>query len=359
MATRVSQPFSQSLRFFIGFASIGLSIYFLNIAAYYVNTFFLALLIVLVTTPIMYWLEDKGVPKGLASMVGLIVAITATVFISGVIALSVVRTINMLPAYAAQFDQAFATIEQFLSQFDTNVKELTEMIQPEQLISVASAVLNAVLSSVSILFMTILIAIFMMVESFVFPAKIDRQLALGNPQFLTTYRFTKNIRQYVRITTIVGIVGGAVIAAILFFFKIEYAVMWGALYFIMNYVPLVGFWFALLPVALLAWLELGPLPAVIIVLIYMILSSLINQVIKPAFMREGLDLSPLWSIMSLVLWSAILGPPGLIIGVPLTIALKELVLENDEDSRWVSEMISAGVRTDPPPLEDTIAEGAE
>jgi len=353
--------FSQSLRFFMGFASIGLSILFLHNAAYYVNTFALALLIVLVTTPIMYWFEEKGVPSGVALVIGLVVAISATAFIAFVIALSVVRTVNLLPFYSAQFQQSLEWTQDLLRQYGVAADEVLALVKPEHLITLASAVLNAILSSVSILFMTILIAVFMMIESFVFPAKIDRQLALGNPQFLTTYRFTKNIRQYVRITTIVGIFGGAVIALILFLFNVEYAVMWGMLYFIMNYVPLVGFWFALLPVALLVWLELGPIPALIIVTIYLALSSLINQVIKPAFMREGLDLSPLWSIMSLILWSAILGPPGLIIGVPLTIALKELVLETDEDSRWISEMISAGVRTDPQIPEQTSveSEGAE
>lgn len=340
----------------MGFASIGLSIFFLHSAAYYVNTFALALLIVLVTTPIMDWFRAKGMPSGLALVIGMVVTISAVALIAFVIALSVIRTINLLPAYSVQFQETLDVIQQLLRQYGTDADELLGMVKPEHLAALASALLSTVLNSVSILFMTILIAIFMMIESFVFPAKIDRQLALGNPQFLTTYRFTKNIRQYVRITTIVGIFGGAVIALILFLFNVEYAVMWGMLYFIMNYVPLVGFWFALLPVALLVWLELGPIPALIIVAIYLALSSLINQVIKPAFMREGLDLSPLWSIMSLIFWSAILGPPGLIIGVPLTIALKELVLETDEDSRWISEMISAGVRTDPPIPETTSVE---
>ena len=341
-----SNRFSSTLRFFIGFASIGLSIFFLHSASYYFNSFFLALLIVLATSPIMYWLKSKNFPAWLALIVGLGVAIFAIISISLVVTLSITRTVGLLPSYAGQFQQAEANIEELFRSYGINANDIFDLIEPNQMLALAQTVLSGVLNSISLLFLTILVLIFMMIEAFTFPEKIDRQLALGNPRFLTIYQFTGNIRQYVRITTMVGLAGGVAITIILYFFGIEYPIMWGALYFVMNYVPLVGFWIALIPVALLAWLELGPLSALLIVLIYMILSSLINQVVKPAFMREGLDLSPLWSIMSLIIWSAVLGAPGLIIGVPLTIAIKELLLETDEDNRWMAELVSGSVRSD-------------
>jgi predicted PurR-regulated permease PerM len=347
--TSLSGNFSSTLRFFIGFASIGLSIFFLHNAAYYFNSFFLALLIVLATSPVMYWLKAKNFPAWLALIVGLAVAIFSVTAIALIVAMSITRTLALLPSYATQLHQAETWLKEFFGNYGINSSDILNLVDTNQLVALAQNFLSTVLDGVSLLFLTILIVVFMLIEAFIFPDKIDRQLNLGNPRFLTIYQFTNNIRQYVRITTVVGLVGGGVIAIVLYFFGIEFPVMWGALYFVMNYVPLVGFWIALLPVALLAWLQLGPLTAVLIILIYMILSSLINQVVKPAFMRQGLDLSPLWSIMSLIIWSAILGAPGLIVGVPLTIATKELLLETDEDNRWVAELISGDVRSDDPP----------
>jgi len=343
-----SNNFSSTLRFFIGFASIGLSIFFLHNASYYFNSFFLAMIIVLATSPVMYWLKGKNFPAWLALIVGLTVAIFAVTSIALIVALSITRTIALLPSYVDQIQQTEVGIEEFLRSYGVNAGDVFHMVDTNQLLALAQGILGRILNSISLLFLTILVVVFMMIEAFIFPEKIDRQLAQGNPHFLTIYQFTRNIRQYVRITTWVGLAGGAVIAGALYLFGIEFPIMWGALYFVMNYVPLVGFWIALIPVALLAWLKLGPLTALIITLIYMILSSLINQVVKPAFMREGLDLSPLWSIMSLIIWSAVLGAPGLIVGVPLTIAIKELLLEADEDNRWVAELISGDVRTDAP-----------
>ncbi len=73
----------------------------------------------------------------------------------------------------------------------------------------------------------------------------------------------------------------------------------------------------------------------------MVVATIINQGIKPAVMRGGLGQSPLRSIASLVVWSGILGPVGLIVDVPLTVALKDLVFEPDDRARELGDLLSA------------------
>lgn len=334
--------FSRSLRFFIGFASIGLTVTFIKAYAYYFNTFFLALVIVMTVSPIMFWLRRHSVPNGLALVIGLLITLSMTALLAVVIALSAVRVGQILPQLIAQIDGLSLWLDQFFDRFGVSLDELLALIDPGQIMRFSRQIVDMVLQSASLFFLTLLIIVFMSIEALSFPDKVERQMALGNPQFLTVYRFADNIRQYVGITSLLGLVGGVVVALVLFLLGLDFAAMWGVLYFIMNFVPMVGFWLALLPPALLALLELGPGPAIVIVLFYMVISTIINQILKPAFMRGGLDLSPLWSIMSLVIWAAILGPPGLIVGVPLTIALKELVLATDEDNRWINDVISSG-----------------
>ena len=166
----------------------------------------------------------------------------------------------------------------------------------------------------------------------------------GNPRFNRLFGFTDNMRQYVGITSLLGLGGGIVATIALSFIGIEFAALWGVLYFVMNFVPMVGFWIAMLPPLLLALANLGFGPALLVFLVYALMSFIINQGLRPAMLKDGVDLSPLWSILSLVVWSTILGAPGLIIGIPLTIAIKVLILENDDENRWVSEMLSSGVR---------------
>jgi predicted PurR-regulated permease PerM len=337
--------FSRSLRFFVGFASIGLSVTFVKAYAYYFNAFFLALVIVMSVSPIMFWLRKHGVPNWLALGVGMIVTLSMTALLAIVIALSVVRVSDILPQLVAQIDGLTESLDQFFSRSGIQVDELVDLVEPDQLFFFGRRLLDTILQSVSLFFLTVLIIFFMLVEAMAFPGKVERQLARGNPQFLTAYRFADNIRQYVGITTLLGVIGGLVIGLVLFLMDVDFAAMWGILYFILNYVPMVGFWLAMIPPALLALLQFGPGAMVIVILVYLVISTIINQILRPAFMRGGLDLSPLWSVLSLVIWAAILGPPGLIVGVPLTIAIKELVIATDENNQWVNDVISAGTST--------------
>ncbi len=197
--------------------------------------------------------------------------------------------------------------------------------------------------------LVILIVIFMVIEAFLMPLKFKNKPDIGALSPDIAIGFTANIRQYVGITSLLGLIGGFVLAIVLMLLNIPFPALWGVLYLILNFVPMIGFWIAVIPPMLLAWQSGGATAALIVLGSYMIVSTIINQGVKPAVMRGGLDLSPFWSIMSLIIWSAILGPAGFIVGVPLTIALKELVFATDRQTRWVADLLGAGLPTSPVP----------
>jgi hypothetical protein len=54
-------------------------------------------------------------------------------------------------------------------------------------------------------------------------------------------------------------------------------------------------------------------------------------VVKPKYMGEGLNLSAVLVFLSRVFWGFILGPLGAILATPLTVLVKELMIEVDEN----------------------------
>ncbi len=74
-------------------------------------------------------------------------------------------------------------------------------------------------------------------------------------------------------------------------------------------------------------LESGPLAALIVFVGIILINGFADEVLKPKYMREGLDLAPIMIIFSITIWTAVLGPMGAILGVPVTMILKDLVLE--------------------------------
>ena len=56
-------------------------------------------------------------------------------------------------------------------------------------------------------------------------------------------------------------------------------------------------------------------------------------------MGEGLDLSALLVFASLIFWGFILGPMGAILAIPLTVLVKELLVEADDNWSWIGVLM--------------------
>ena len=63
---------------------------------------------------------------------------------------------------------------------------------------------------------------------------------------------------------------------------------------------------------------------------YAIIVFIGDNIVKPKFMKRGMDISILVVILSLIFWSWVLGPVGAILGVTLTLTVKNLVLQSSE-----------------------------
>jgi AI-2 transport protein TqsA len=82
-----------------------------------------------------------------------------------------------------------------------------------------------------------------------------------------------------------------------------------------------GFALSVIPPAFLALAESGMTEALVIVIGFIVINALIENMIKPKFMGEELNLSLFVICVSLILWTWILGSMGAILAIPLTIAV--------------------------------------
>ena len=58
----------------------------------------------------------------------------------------------------------------------------------------------------------------------------------------------------------------------------------------------------------------------------LILTQMVGDyVVRPMLMKKGLNISFLEIMLSLVIWSFLLGPPGAILAIPLTLALRKAI----------------------------------
>jgi len=133
--------------------------------------------------------------------------------------------------------------------------------------------------------------------------------------------------------------GGAVYI-LLYVQKVDFAILWALLAFLLNFIPNIGSIIAAIPAVLLSLIQLGPGQAAISAIGYLLINILIGSIIEPRTMGKGVGLSTLVVFLSLAFWGWVLGPVGMLLSVPLTMTVKIALGEHDE-TRWIALLLGS------------------
>jgi len=345
-----NKPLSFTIRVFLAFASLGLMLFFMIQARTIINAFLLAYIIVLSASPLLYWMMRKKVPAWLAFALTLLAIVLVFGFLVIILIVAFNRLVESIPTYATELQSSVDGFENFLA--DIGVEEgdldglfvqMAGLIDPSIVVDAAVAFLGGIVSALSNIVLIGLILIFLLVDSFGIAEKLSSEIRAGNDYIKRVAAFGADIRQYVYITTVVGFVTGVGDTIFFLILGVDFAVLWGILAFLLSYIPTIGFWLAAIPPTIITWLEFGSLRALIVFLGIVVINGFAENVVKPKYMGKGLNLSPFVVVFSVIFWSAILGPMGAILSIPMTLIFKELIFEVDDQNRWVATLMSAGV----------------
>jgi predicted PurR-regulated permease PerM len=91
----------------------------------------------------------------------------------------------------------------------------------------------------------------------------------------------------------------------------------------------------------MALIQFGLPQMLIVVVLYIVINFVVDNVIKPRFIEEGVNISVLMTFLSLVLWGWVLGPIGAILAVPMAIIV-QAILASREETRWLAYMMGSG-----------------
>ena len=221
---------------------------------------------------------------------------------------------------------------------ELSVERLTAMVHAENLMALVAETADEVLASLSNVVVILLIMIFLIFEAEGLPEKMRR--AIGDPDAdLSSYETVlSQVYGYVSIKTLLSFVTGVAATLLLFCTGVEYAVLLGLIAFLFNFVPNVGSIIAAVPAVLLALHGGNWVSALVVGVGYLVINLVIGNVVEPRLMGKRLGLSPVVVILSLVFWSWLWGPVGMILSVPMTMVFK-IILENTEDFRSVAILL--------------------
>ena len=111
--------------------------------------------------------------------------------------------------------------------------------------------------------------------------------------------------------------------------RLDFAVVWGFLAFVLNFIPTFGSIVSVAATSLFALLQFFPHPGPIIFVFVMTITinMILGNVIEPRIEGYNLGISPFVILVMLSLWGWMWGFVGMILAVPLTVIMK-IVCEN-------------------------------
>ncbi|MBL6763727.1 MAG: AI-2E family transporter [Verrucomicrobiae bacterium] len=207
----------------------------------------------------------------------------------------------------------------------------------------AAGTLGAMLGNT---FLIVMIAIFLLLEASALPAKVRKLPGMNDETWGRLSAAVDGVRQYTGLKTALSLLTGFLVWVVLAYMGVEYAVMFGLLAFILNYVPNIGSLIAAIPAVLIAWLgaaegENAIARAGIVTVAYVVINTVVGNIIEPKVLDKGLGLSASIIIVTMVFWGWVLGPVGMLLSVPLTMIAK-IALEASNDTQWVGALMGSG-----------------
>ncbi|RJQ45918.1 MAG: AI-2E family transporter [Gaiellales bacterium] len=329
------------LRLLIAGASTVVIIGGLKLAAPVFTSIFLALLIAISVAPLLGWLKRMKLPGWLAMVVIVLAVFVFVSFIIVVVVVSAGQLDEKLPVYQSRVDEIKDDISGVLERYGVDAQDVLnlDVFEPNRIINATASIALNVASAMSNWLFVLVIAVFIMIEAGGYPEKLMKAVRSGSPMPERLISLNQDIRSYVLITAWLGLLVAALNTVLLIILGVDFAILWGVLSFLFSFIPVVGFIIALIPPVVLALLESGWGEAVIVLAGYLLINNMVDNVLKPRIMGHGLNLSPLVIILSLFFWAWVFGAVGAILAVPLTMAVKKIVLEGSEDSRWMAVMM--------------------
>ncbi|WP_018983845.1 AI-2E family transporter [Salinimonas chungwhensis] len=304
--------------------------------------FFLSGFIAIACSPLINWASRHRIPKWLS--ISLVIALIVVIgfLLAGLVGQSLADFRQNLPQYREQLDSEFDWVINKLAAINIHVDRelITSQLNPGMAMSLATNFISGMGGVLSNLFLILLTVIFMLFEAGSIPARLHTALADPDMKMQHIDRFIRSVNSYLAIKTVVSLATGLIIGTCLYIMQIDHFLLWAVLAFMLNYIPNIGSIIAALPAVLIAFVQYGFASAGLVGLTFLVVNTVMGNLIEPRLMGRGMGLSTLVVFLSLIFWGWLLGTVGMLLSVPLTMVVK-IALESRSESRWLAVLLSS------------------
>jgi predicted PurR-regulated permease PerM len=314
---------------FIGCVLIGAV---LKIASMVVLPFTIAVLLAFVMYPLVRWLDKFKIPRFISILL-VVFIIAAGLSVFGMVLFTSGRNIfSLYVKYEKRINDIYIWIAHLLELSYDESLSIWQNLWSQ--LGIRTWVYNFTFSFSNIFFqfitsavLVVIFVVFILLETKYFEEKLE--IAFENHSeriHQMGHDLMSQVTRYLTAKFYISVANGVIFAIAFHLIGLEFAVFWGILQFILNFIPNLGSIACGLVVSLFALIQFWPEPGPVIMVISVVLlvNLVLGYTMDPKIIGEHVGISPLIVLTSLAIWGYIWGFAGMILAVPMTVIIRIL-----------------------------------
>jgi len=328
-------------------AALAIVLAALHLAAAVVSPFLLAMVLALIFWPLLVWLRGRGLgtlPSLLVLFVGLIVGATV---IALVIGSGVSGMAARMDTYTQGLSEQLQSLDAWFASHGLTDVNLAAALSPDTIKALFSAFASSLTSALYQGFIILLMLLFFLVEGRAVVDRIRQSLDANDPNPARLAKFGGEVGQYFALRAAVNAITGAGVTLVLWLLGVDFPLLWGVLTFFLSFIPYIGMFLASVPSVLLAWAEFDLAHAVVVGLALTAVNASAENLVQPALMHKGLNLSPTFVFLSVFFWGWLLPGGGSFLAIPISLGLLAILANYPATNWFVHAVTTAPVGAQP------------
>jgi len=301
----------------------------------------IAIALAIILSPLLTYLERRHIPKALSLTGIVLLALVPTMILGGYIGDEVRDFANNFQQTKIQFTASLEKFSHFMQGFGIHLtqQEMHEMLNKSNFSSIVKNLASRAGSQFSNIFLIFFMVAFMLLESQFFYNKMMKITQTYGANMEDMMKILEKIKSYFLLKVKTSLLTGVTVFIVLWFYDVNYASLWAALAFFLNFIPVIGSIIAALPPVVMVFIDQSALTALWVAVWYVLINTTVGNILEPKIMGKGLGLSALVIFLSMTFWGWIFGPAGMILSAPLTMIVQFLFSQYRE-TEWLAILLS-------------------
>ena len=278
---------------FIFIASMMVILAIMKSASELIVPFLVSIVITILISPLFNYLENiRNIPKAISLIVVTILIFLPIIVLIVYLGMEIHQFADGYQNIQLKFDNWITDISIDMTNIGIHVTHdnLREGIDKFDFVKLIKNLILQTQEQFSNAFLISFTVAFMLLDSNSFYTRLQRIISDRGKNLNDSLEIISKIKDYFIIKVKTSFLTGLWIFIVLFYFDIEYALLWATIAFVFNFIPVIGSIIASVPVVGIAMIDQGGMIATWIAIWYIIVNIVVGNILEPTIMGKGNEL---------------------------------------------------------------------